>query len=100
MTTELRGLRTALLALPIVFLGWVAVMAGVMLVSDAAPAAVAILTADDFIARLPEDEVILSRGRFHVTIQSEAHAVGRRLYLAGARLVLPAGLTGCLPMPG
>ena len=91
-------MRGLLVALPVVAAGWVAVMAGVMLVSDAAPAAVVILPGEDFMAAMPA-AAILARGRFHITLQSDSPGFGAALYRAGAWLVLPAGLTGCLPLP-
>ena len=78
--------------------GWVGVMAAVMLVSDAAPAAVVVLPSEDFLARMPEG-AILSRTAWTLTVQSDAPGLGLALYRAGATLVLPAGLTGCLPLP-
>lgn len=90
--------RRLFIALPLVLAGWIGVMAAVMLVSDAAPAAVVVLPSRDFLARMPEGAVI-ARGRFTLTVRSETPGLGRALYRAGATLVLPAGLTGCLPLP-
>ena len=91
-------IRRLALAVPLVLAGWTAVMAAVMLVSDAAPAAVVLLPGERFLRAMPE-AAILSRGPFHITLQSARKDFGRSLYRAGALLVLPAGLTGCLPMP-
>ncbi len=91
--------RRLALALPLIFLGWIGVMAVVMLVSDAAPAAVVILPPGDFTARLPADIAILAASPVSLTLQSDRPSFAQRLYGAGAWLVLPAGLTGCLPMP-
>lgn len=86
--------------LPLVFIGWIAVMALVMRFSDAAPAAVVIFPPADFIAHLPEDTGILAAGPLHLTLKSTHPGFAAALYAAGAWLVLPAGLTGCLPLPG
>lgn len=88
-----------LLAIPVVLTGWIAVMAGVMYFSDAAPAAVALFPADGFLANVPDDTALLARGSFWLTVSSDSEHFGPALYEAGAWLVLPAGLTGCLPMP-
>ena len=94
-TTIRRGLLVALL----LFASWIAVMALVMRFSDAAPAAVVILPGEGFLAALPADAAIVAQGPATVTLKSETPAFARRLYAAGALLVLPAGLTGCLPLP-
>ncbi len=91
--------RRIALALPLLFVGWIAVMAVVMRVSDVAPAAVVLLPPGDFTARLPEDVAILAATPVSLTLQSDGTDFAARLYAAGAWLVLPAGLTGCLPMP-
>lgn len=77
---------------------WIAIMALVMRYSDAAPAAVVILPGERFIAAMP-DAAILSRSPVSITLKSDAPAFAKSLYGAGAWLVLPAGLTGCLPLP-
>jgi hypothetical protein len=84
-----------LIALPFVLAGWLAVLAGVMALGGAAPAALVLLPAEGF--RLPPGVAILSQGPVSVTVQGDAPDLVRALYQAGARLVLPAGLTGCLP---
>ena len=42
---------------------------------------------------------VISRTALTLTVRSDAPGLGRKLYAAGAMLVLPAGLTGCLPLP-
>ncbi len=91
-------IRRLALIVPALFLGWIAVMALVMRFSDAAPAAVVILPGEHFLQNLPE-AAILSRSQLTITLKDEAPGFAARLYDAGAWLVLPAGLTGCLPMP-
>ena len=80
------------------FLGWVMIMALVMRFSDAAPAAVVILPNDAFLKNLPE-AAVLARSSVSITLKDDAPGFAARLYAAGAWLVLPAGLTGCLPLP-
>lgn len=87
-------------AVPVVLLAWLAVMAGVMRFSDAAPGALVILPPRDLIAQLPEDAGILRAGSLSLTLASRQPGFAETLYAAGAWLVLPAGLTGCLPLPG
>ena len=92
-------IRHWLLALGGVFLGWVAVLAAVMLLSDAAPGAIALFPADDFVTRLPDGAAVVGGGSGWVAIRSDVAGLGVSLYRAGALLVLPAGLPGCLPLP-
>jgi hypothetical protein len=88
-------IRQGLGSLALVAAGWIAVLAGVMLISDDAPAALVILPSDTLLADLP-DAAILSRTVVSVTIRDDAPHLAARAYRAGALLVLPAGLTGCL----
>lgn len=92
-------IRQIALGLPVLVAGWIAVMAAVMLLSDAAPAAVVIAPPAGFIARLPEGTGIMAAGPLHLTLKNDAPGLARALYGAGAWLVLPAGLAGCLPLP-
>ena len=87
------------LAVPIVLIGWIAVMAGVMRFSDAAPGALVILPPQDLVANLSIEAGILGRSALSVTLASRQPGLAESLYDAGAWLVLPAGLTGCLPLP-
>lgn len=89
-----RGIGVAVLVLT----AWVGLMAGVMVLSDAAPAAVVVLPSLDFLQNLPEDVAILSQNTVSITVQSNQTELGFALYRAGALLVLPAGLVGCLPL--
>ena len=85
------------IALPLVLVGWVAVMAIVMRFSDAAPAAV-VIWPDAGLVGLTDGKVeVLDYGRFSLTLANRK-GLARDLYEAGALLVLPAGLTGCLPL--
>ncbi len=87
------------LALPLVLALWIGVMAIVMVATDAAPGAVVIMPSQTLIANLPDGAAILGRSPISLTLASDASGFGRALYSAGAWLVLPAGLTGCLPLP-
>jgi hypothetical protein len=93
MTTDRRRIA---LALPVVALAWIALLALVMRLSGEAPAALVILPPEGMLAALPSDVAVTSAGPFSVTVSGGAGLVAQ-LYAAGALLVLPAGLTGCLP---
>lgn len=88
-------LRRVLIALPLVFVAWIGVLAGAMRLSGQAPAALVILPPPGMLAGLSE-VAITSAGPYSVTVQGGAGLVAA-LYGAGAPLVLPAGLTTCLP---
>lgn len=80
-----------------VLVGWVAVLAGVMVLSDQSPAAVVMFPDAAFLAALPEGVAITGQTAVSVTLTSEIPGMARVLYAAGAPLVLPAGLLGCAP---
>ncbi|SLN11024.1 hypothetical protein ROA7450_00054 [Roseovarius albus] len=82
-----------------VFVGWVAVLASVALFTDAAPGAIVLFPADDFTAQLPENAAVVGGGAVWLAIRGDGPDLGKSLYRAGGRLVLPAGLPGCLPLP-
>ncbi|MBV7377550.1 hypothetical protein [Maritimibacter dapengensis] len=92
-------IKAVLIGLAGMVAGWVAVLVLVGLLSDAAPAQVVILPSARLIENLPPDVAIMDSARFSVTLESDSPALARRLYASGARLVLPAGLPGCLPLP-
>lgn len=92
MTTEARRIATALTA---VLACWLALMAIVMRLSGAAPAALVLSPPDDFAGRLPPGMANLSAGPISLTV-SGAGNLTPVLYRAGAPLVLPTGLSGCL----
>lgn len=89
-------IRRLLLAAPLILAGWIGVMAVVMRLSDAAPAAVVPWPTAGFLERLPQAAVIDANG-LAITLANRPGLAGD-LYSAGAWLVLPAGLTGCLPL--
>ena len=90
-------IRRILLAIPILFAGWIIVLAVVKRLGGAAPGAFVPWPSDTFIASLPQDVAITSRSVISVTLQSEQTNLTQRLYEAGAYLVLPAGLDACIP---
>ena len=96
MTTDARVWAVV----PLVLVGWIAVLAGVMRVSGDAPAALVLLPPAGFVAGLPAGVAVVSAGAFSVTLRGDAPGLVAALYHLGAPLVLPAGLTGCLPQAG
>ena len=85
-----------LLGLPLVGLGWIGILAGVMWGTGQAPAALVILPPADLLDHLPPGTAVVAIGPYSVTLRGGDDLV-TALYRAGATLVLPAGLTGCLP---
>lgn len=81
-----------------VVIGWFCLQLSVMYLTDAAPGAVALFPSNDFIARLPKDMAIVGAGSNWITVWSDRPNLGQNLYAAGALMVLPAGLPGCLPL--
>lgn len=67
-----------------------------MWLGGAAPAALVILPPKGLIAALPPGVAVVSAGPVSVTLRGGDDLVAD-LYRLGAPLVLPAGLTGCLP---
>jgi hypothetical protein len=93
MTTDR---RRWLLALPLVAVGWIGTLALVMRLGGEAPAALVMFPPDGLVGRLPEGIAVVAAGPVSVTVQGGTDLVAA-LYRLGAPLVLPAGLTGCLP---
>jgi hypothetical protein len=89
-------MKHLLLALPLVGLGWIGTLAGVMWITGQAPAALVILPPASLLSHLPPGTAVVSIGPWSVTLRGGDDLVAA-LYRAGAGLVLPAGLTGCLP---
>lgn len=88
--------RRLVLALPLVLAGWITLLALVMRLGGEAPAALVMFPPAGLVAALPEGVAVVSAGPVSVTLQGGADLVAT-LYRLGAPLVLPAGLTGCLP---
>jgi hypothetical protein len=85
-----------LIALPLVLIGWIGTLALVMLLGGEAPAALVMFPPEGFLRQLPKGVSVVSAGPISLTLRGDAGLVGT-LYSLGAPLVLPAGLSGCLP---
>ncbi len=92
MTIRLRDL---LLGVLVLLLAWVAVLALVLRLGGPAPAALVLLPPEGFLGALPEDVAVTGRNALALTVRGGDGLVAA-LYEAGAPLVLPAGLAGCL----
>ena len=88
-----------LIALPLVALGWIGTLALVMRLGGDAPAALVMFPPEGMLRGLPADVSVVSSGPVSVTLRGGTDLVAT-LYGLGAPLVLPAGLTGCLPYTG
>jgi hypothetical protein len=75
---------------------WFTVMIAVTLLPNAAPAALVVFPSEQFIDALPSDFRIIDHSRISVTVASNQNDPAS-LYALGALIVLPAGLTGCIP---
>ena len=89
--------RRIVVALGLTLTGWLTIMALVMRFSDAAPAAVVPFPSERLVAGLPEETGILGLDRCALTV-ANAPGTAAALDEAGAWIVLPAGLKGCLPL--
>ncbi len=90
-------LKRVLIAIPIVLVGWIAILALVMRLGGEATAAFVPLPPSDFITALPDGIAITGRSAISLTLRSETENLPSQLYEAGAWLVLPAGLEACIP---
>ena len=86
-----------LLGLTCLAAGWIAVLAGTMAWSDAAPAAFVPFPSAEFLAALPEHVAIAGDTDLGIILFSVEAELVSQLYDVGAWLVLPAGLNGCSP---
>lgn len=89
--------RSTLLAVPMLLLGWLAVLAATTLLTDTAPAHLVLFPTKAFLANLPPQTAIIAASAFTISLGSESEGAARSLYQQGAWLVLPAGLPGCAP---
>ncbi len=87
--------RDLLLGVLVLLLAWVAVLALVLRLGGPAPAALVLLPPEGFLGALPEDVAVTGRNALALTVRGGDGLVAA-LYEAGAPLVLPAGLAGCL----
>jgi len=96
-TITRKRLVTSVSTLVVVLFAWIGLSAAVLLLTDKAPAALVVLPSGDFFAQMPDDASIISQSPYSITLSSKEPSFTNRLYEAGALLVLPAGLEGCLP---
>ncbi|MEO3414318.1 hypothetical protein AAFO92_06675 [Roseovarius sp. CAU 1744] len=92
-------IRRWALAIIAVVAGWLAVLSAVMIFTDAAPGAIVFFPREGFVGNLPTGAAVVGGGGIWLAVRSDDPGLGRALYRAGGRLVLPAGLPGCLPLP-
>ena len=90
-------IRSWIASVVVVLIGWISLQLGVMYFTDVAPGAMALFPNEGFISRLPANAGIVEFGDFWITVASDEPALGKKLYAAGALIVLPAGLLGCFP---
>lgn len=70
----------------------------VMVATDAAPGAIVLFPNNEFMASLPDGAAVVGGGGAWVAVRGGMPGLGLALYRAGGRMVLPAGLPGCLPL--
>ena len=89
-------IKQLLFAVPILFAAWIGILALVMRLGGEAPAALVLFPPAGLVASLPLGTAITASGPLSLTVKGGPGLVAA-LYAAGAPLVLPAGLTACLP---
>lgn len=92
-------IRSVLMALPLVVFGWLVTLTAVTMLADKAPAYVVLFPGADFVESLPEGVSIVAANGFSITLAADRPALVKILYEQGALIVLPAGLSGCSPIP-
>lgn len=83
----------------VLFAAWLALSASVMWATDAAPGAMVFFPSHALMSNLPDGAAVTGGSSIMVTFSSTEPHLTQKLYGAGAWLVLPAGLTGCLKPP-
>jgi hypothetical protein len=83
----------------VIVAAWLVLSASVMWATDAAPGALVFFPSTAFMQNLPDETAVTGGSNFFVTLSSTEPHLTRKLYSAGAWLVLPAGLEGCLKPP-
>jgi len=91
-------IRSWVFSFAIVIAGWLGLQVALVLFTDAAPGAIALFPSEDFVAQLPKDVSVVGSGANWIMVRSDEPQLGMNLYAAGARIVLPAGRPGCLPL--
>lgn len=94
MTTRFRVVGVLLA----IALGWFATMALFMLATESAPAALVVVRNVGFFENAPPDLRLLEAGDHVLVVAAGEPGYVRRLYGAGAWLVLPALRNGCLDL--
>jgi hypothetical protein len=92
---HLRQAGRAVAFVVLLVLGWFAVLSLPMLAGAEPPAILVLGPAPDLVSRLGPDVVILAETPVGLVLQSDRPGLAVQLWRAGARLLLPAGLTGC-----
>ncbi len=87
--------KSALMALPIVALGWLGLLALGALLSSQAPAFLVMFPSESFIKSLPAEVSIVDASPVSISVAFDSPSTAAPLYHLGARLVLPSGLDGC-----
>jgi hypothetical protein len=94
MTIEWRWLA----ALPVVGFGWIGTLALVLRLGGEAPALLVLFPPEGLVRALPEGIAVVGAGPVSVTLRGTGdEGTVAALYRLGAPIVLPAGLSGCLP---
>ena len=88
-------IKVAAFSIMMLGLGWLGLLVGVTLISDAAPSVLVMFPSHDFLEKLPDSIALLSATSLSVTLTSDDADLAYRLYESGAWLVLPAGLQSC-----
>ncbi len=88
-------IRDLLLAIPVVIVGWLAVLVGVGFLTDVAPARVVVFPRAELLGDMPPEVAVTGASSVSLTLTSEAPDFARMLLRNGAWLALPAGLPGC-----
>lgn len=84
-------------ALPVLLAAWLAILAVVLRTGGPAPAVLVPFPPAGLMASLGQDISLTAATSISLTLQSDAPDLVDRVYRAGAWLVLPAGLDGCMP---
>lgn len=90
-------LRRLILALPVLFVGWIATLAIVLRLGGEAPGVFVPFPPAGLISALPEGVAITGSSPISLTLQADSASLVTDVYAAGAWLVLPAGLEACIP---
>lgn len=91
-------IRRWVFAIVVVLCGWIGLQLLIMRYTDVAPGAVVLFPADSFLSNLPEGVAVVGIGSSWMSVKSDEPGLGKSLYAAGAWVVLPAGLPGCLSL--